>query len=198
MNRPAREVSASGDVRETARSPRSRRVQRHAGPVQRTLTQAHGVRTRKLLEPGRTEGPGSWSPGHGPRVMAIVSRPCFDLVRFGIIVVVAAEINLATDPSSNRRGLSAMAGAADQRPLGISRSRRGRGKGGGGPGRVREHVPGDRDADRDLHQPAARIARPPGDRTQARRNGRVATIIRRPGLTRHSPAHGASRWGNRG
>ena len=28
--------------------------------------------------------------------MAVVSRPCFDLARFGIIVVVAAEINLAT------------------------------------------------------------------------------------------------------
>ena len=28
--------------------------------------------------------------------MTVVSRPCFDLARFGIIVVVAAEINLAT------------------------------------------------------------------------------------------------------
>ena len=28
--------------------------------------------------------------------MAVVSRPCFDLARFGIIVIVAAEINLAT------------------------------------------------------------------------------------------------------
>ena len=28
--------------------------------------------------------------------MAVVSRPCFDFARFGIIVIVAAEINLAT------------------------------------------------------------------------------------------------------
>ena len=85
MNRSAREASPSGDVRETALSPRSRCVRHPPGPLRRTSTRTYGARTRKLPAPDR-----------GSRVMAVVSRPCFDLARFGIIVVVAAEINLAT------------------------------------------------------------------------------------------------------